>query len=96
MVSFLSILGTLRIAASALKPEIFTFDYINGIPFANLFTVNTNQTFDRLRVQDLIVQKPLTVHELVNNIKIENERANTVMVCEMKIEIKNLLNFIFL
>lgn len=55
---------------------------INGIPFNNLFTLHTNQSFDyNIVVEGAVnVKNPMIVNGPVNQINLRNERDNTVMV----------------
>lgn len=74
--------GELRIKSSALKASNLGADYLNGIPFASIFTLGTNQTFNHgiKVVGSVVVKQPLIVREYVNGLSLEHESENTVMV----------------
>lgn len=74
--------GTIHIKSSALRSSNLTTKFLNGIPFASIFTLRTNQTFDHaIKVEGSVnVKQPMIVHEQVNGRSLAHERDNTVMV----------------
>lgn len=74
--------GELKIKASAFKPSYLTTNYLNGIPFANFFTLHTNQSFDCVVsvAGSVEIKESLLVKNHVNRLNLDFERENTVMV----------------
>lgn len=74
-------ISDLRIDASSLIDEGLSAKFVNGIPIEAFLTLHTNQSFNSaIDVYDLKIIDKLTVNNFVSGTKIENERANTVMV----------------